>query len=110
MGAAHEALCGLRGAPVARPCKVATHKHVAAEYRIDRKTVKNIDKRHLEATLGPPDLSRVCRLAMDEFAIQKGYRYAMVIIETRRKEVLWVGAYEEGRMLSSKLCGDSLAK
>ena len=28
---------------------------------------------------------------MDEFAIQKGHRYATVIIEPTRKRVLWVG-------------------
>ena len=28
---------------------------------------------------------------MDEFAIQKGHRYATVILEPRRKRVLWVG-------------------
>jgi len=28
---------------------------------------------------------------MDEFAIQKGHRYATVIVEPQRKEVLWVG-------------------
>jgi transposase len=68
-----------------------THKHVASEYGIDRKTVKTIDKRYLEKTVGPPDLSNVRLLAMDEFAIQKGHRYATVIIEPERKEVLWVG-------------------
>ncbi len=76
---------------VARLCKVATHKHVAAEYKIDRKTVKTIDKRYLEETIPPADLSNVRVLAMDEFAIQKGHRYATVIIEPKRKEVLWIG-------------------
>ncbi len=76
---------------VARMCKVATHKHVAAEYGIDRKTVKAIDKRHMAAELGPVDLSDVRQLVMDEFAIQKGHRYATVMVEARRKEVLWVG-------------------
>ncbi len=28
---------------------------------------------------------------MDEFAIQKGHRYATVIVEPLRKRVLWVG-------------------
>jgi transposase len=28
---------------------------------------------------------------MDEFAIQKGHRYATIIVEPQRKEVLWVG-------------------
>jgi transposase len=76
---------------VARLCRVMTHKHVAEEYGIDRKTVKNIDKRYLEKTIGPPDLSSVRLLAMDEFAIQKGHRYATVVIAPERKEVLWVG-------------------
>jgi len=76
---------------VARLCKVLPHKHVSAEYGINRKTVKTIDKRYLEKTLGPPDFSEVRLLAMDEFAIQKGHRYATVVIEPTRKEVLWVG-------------------
>lgn len=76
---------------VARMCTVMTHKHVAQEYGIDRKTVKAIDKRYLERTIGPPDLSEVRMLAMDEFAIHKGHRYATVIVDPQRKEVLWVG-------------------
>ena len=30
-------------------------------------------------------------IAIDEFAIQKGHRYATVIVEPTRKRVLWVG-------------------
>lgn len=78
-------------ASVARLCKVATHKHVAQEYGIDRKTVKAIDKAYLEQHLAAPRLEEVTELAMDEFAIQKGHRYATVFIEPHRKEVLWVG-------------------
>jgi transposase len=69
---------------------VATVKHVAQAFSIDRKTVKTIDKRYLEKALGPPDLSRVCVLAMDEFAIAKGQRYATLFVDAQRKEVLWV--------------------
>lgn len=76
---------------VARLCKVATHKHVATEYGINRKTVKNIEKRYLQRELGPIDLEGVELLAMDEFAIQKGHRYATVIIDPTCKKVLWLG-------------------
>lgn len=76
---------------VARMCQGTTIKNTAAFYGLSRRTVKRIDKAYLEETLGPPDLSAVEAIAMDEFAIQKGHRYATVIIEPIRKEVLWVG-------------------
>jgi transposase len=37
------------------------------------------------------DLDGVTRIAMDEFAIQKGHRYATVVVDVTRKRVLWVG-------------------
>src|SRR5690606_1266057 len=58
---------------------------------LDWKTVKAIDFRHLERSLGPPNLDGVRLLAMDEFAIQKGHRYATVVVDPERKRVLWVG-------------------
>lgn len=76
---------------VARMCKVLPIKHVAAEYHLDWKTVKAIDREYLTRTLGPPDLAGVTQLVMDEFALQKGHRYATVILEPQSKRVLWVG-------------------
>jgi transposase len=76
---------------VARWCKVATVKHVAQQYGLNRKTVKEIDKRYLKRELGPVDLSNIRLLAMDEFAIQKGHRYATVIVDPICKRVLWIG-------------------
>jgi len=76
---------------VARLCKIASVKQVAAEYGINEKTAKKFDKRYLEEELGPVDLSGLTVLAMDEFAIQKGHRYATVIVDPTCKRVLWVG-------------------
>lgn len=76
---------------VARLCRVASIKHVAEFFSLSWWTVKSIDKRHLSETLGPVDLSGVSLLAMDEFAIRKGHRYATVIVEPRTKRVLWIG-------------------
>ena len=66
-------------------------RHVAAYYGLDWDTVKQIDCRHLERELGPVDLAGVVAIGMDEFAIQKGHRYATEIVEPSRKRVLWVG-------------------
>jgi transposase len=77
-------------ASVARLCKVMPVRHVSAFYGLSWTTVKLIDLRHLVRELGPPRLDGVEVIGMDEFAIQKGHRYATVIVEPYRKAVLWV--------------------
>ena len=78
-------------ASVSRLCKVMSVRHVAAFYGLAWTTVKRIDHRALAAELGPVDVTGVTVIGMDEFAIQKGQRYATVIVDPRRKRVLWVG-------------------
>jgi transposase len=76
---------------VARMCQLMAVKHVASYFRLGWDRVKGIDKRWLRKSLGPVDLRGVQVIAMDEFAIQKGHRYATVIVDALRKRVLWVG-------------------
>lgn len=76
---------------VARLCAMTSLRQAARWFGLDWKTVKRIDFEHLQRTLGPVDLSGVTVIAMDEFAIQKGHRYATVVVEPARKRVLWVG-------------------
>lgn len=76
---------------VGRLCKVASILHVARHFELDWKTVKDLDRRYLERHLGPVNLDGIEVIAMDEFAIQKGHRYATVVVEPTRKRVLWVG-------------------
>lgn len=76
---------------VARLCAATSIRTVARWFGLDWKTVKTVDFEQLQRTLGPVDFSDVTVLAMDEFAIQKGHRYATVVIEPQRKRVLWVG-------------------
>jgi transposase len=76
---------------VCRLCEVLPIKHVAEFYGLGWDTVKRIDKDHLQETLGPPDLAGLKAIVMDEFAIQKGHRYATVIVEPYTRRVLWVG-------------------
>ena len=56
-------------------------RHVAQFYGLVWTTVKRIDKRHLERELGPVDLEDVRVIAMDEFAIHKSHRYAIMAFE-----------------------------
>jgi len=79
------------GESVAQLCKVASIRHVANYFGLDWKTVKELDFANLQRELGPVDLDGLDVIGMDEFAIQKGHRYATVIVEPTRKRVLWVG-------------------
>jgi transposase len=76
---------------VVRLCAVMSTGHVAEYFGRNWKTVKEIDKRTLARRPGPVDLDGVTVIGMDEFAIQRGHRYATLVIEPSRRRVLWVG-------------------
>lgn len=69
-------------------------KQVAELLGLHWHTVKAIDHQRLCREVEPPDLGRVRRLIMDEFALFKGHRYATVAICADTQQVLWIG---EGR-------------
>ena len=76
---------------VARLAQLLPIKHVAAWFGLCWDTVQAIDQAAMEARLGPIDLTGVRRIAIDEFAIQKGHRYATSVVDPSTKRVLWVG-------------------
>lgn len=54
-------------------------------------TVKRIDKAHLQSTVGAAPTTGARIIGMDEFAIQRGHRYATVIVDLETGKLLWVG-------------------
>ena len=76
---------------IARLCDILPVRQAAEFYDVAWHTAKRIHKHYLIETLGAPDLSNIKVIGMDEFAIEKGHRYATVIIEPKTRRVLWVG-------------------
>lgn len=64
---------------------------VASFFGLGWHTVKALDKALLKTRLAEPDWASIRYLAMDEFALHKGHRYATVVIEPISRQVLWVG-------------------
>jgi len=64
---------------------------VAQFYGLGWHTVKALDKARLSAELEAPDWTSIRYLAIDEFALHKGHRYATVVIDPLRRQVLWLG-------------------
>lgn len=64
---------------------------VARFYDLGWHTVKTVDKAWLRASIQEPDWSRIEYLAMDEFALHKGHRYATVVVDPISRQVLWLG-------------------
>jgi transposase len=76
---------------VARLAQVLPLKQVADWFGLSWDTVRAIDRAALARRLGPSDLSAVRVIAIDEFALRKGRRYATVVVEPATRRVLWVG-------------------
>ena len=76
---------------IARLCDILPIRQAAEFYGVAWHTAKRVHKNYLVETLGAADLSNLTVIAMDEFAIQKGHRYATVIVEPQTRRVLWVG-------------------
>ena len=74
--------------------RVLPVRHVSELLGLHWHTVKAIDHQRLRREVRSPDLRRVRRLVMDEFALHKGHRYATVAICAETQQVLWIG---EGR-------------
>ena len=76
-----------------RLAQVMPIKKVAELFHVSWDTVKQIDKRSLSTRLGPmekADFSGVRRIAIDEFALHRGQRYATLVVDVDTKRVLWV--------------------
>jgi transposase len=64
---------------------------VARHLGLNWKTVKDIDKYHLEQDYGQPELNGLSILAVDEISIRKGHQYLTVVLDYVSGRVVFVG-------------------
>lgn len=76
---------------VALGCAKLPVKHVAEFFGLHWSTVREIDRRRLQALIAGLPEPEPRRLVMDEFALYKGHRYASVVLDADTRRVLWIG-------------------
>jgi transposase len=81
-------------------CEKATIKDVSDIVGLGWDSVKEIFKGHLRRQLKKRSLSHVRRIAVDEFAVRKGYHYLTVVLDLDSGQVLWSA---EGRSADALL-------
>lgn len=68
-----------------------TIEDIAHNVNMSWNTVKNIEKAYLQRHFSKPDLSKVRRIAIDEFAVARGHEYMTVVMDLDTTRVLHVG-------------------
>lgn len=63
---------------------------VAQHYELDWESVRRLDEEQLEAEFSDVDVSNLQYLAIDEFALHKGHRYATVFMDLAKRQVVYV--------------------
>ncbi len=91
-------------------CGKMTNKSVAEVCRINWKTVKSIDKKHLsQMKVGLGELSPK-GIGVDEVAYEKGQKYLTIVRELEHNRVIWIGIGRKKEVLDQFFTELGLAK
>ena len=82
-------------------CKVMTVTEVAQHLQLDWKTVKEIDKQHLEILYGQPNYDGLRILAVDEISLRKGHNYLTIVLDYETGRVIHVGNGRKAKTLTA---------
>ena len=76
---------------VGRRCRVMTITDVAKEFRLDWKTVKELDKHYMREQLRKTGTPAPQVIGIDEISIRKGHTYRIVVSDLIRRRAIWFG-------------------
>lgn len=79
---------------VGRRCRVMTIADVAKEFRLDWKTVKELDKQYMREQLRRTGTPAPKVIGIDEISIRKGYTYRIVVSDLIRRRAIWFGGQD----------------
>lgn len=72
-------------------CREMTHSTVAERERLQRDTVKDLDKLYMQQQLEKAGMPAPRVIGVDEISIRKGHNYRIVVSDLERGRPIWVG-------------------
>jgi transposase len=79
---------------VGRRCQTATIKDVAAETRVDWKTVKTLEMEYMREQLRRAGKPKPKIIGIDEVSIRKGHTYRIVVSDLELHRPIWFGGID----------------
>lgn len=79
---------------IGKRCQSSSIKEVATEYRLDWKTVKELEKQYLQEKLRRGGTIKPHIIGIDEIAIAKGHAYRIVVSDLEKKRPIWFGGMD----------------
>lgn len=79
---------------VGRRCRVTTIREVAREFRLDWKTVKELDCQYMREQLKRIGTSAPEVIGIDEVSMRKGHTYRIIVSDLVRKRAIWFGGID----------------
>ena len=76
---------------IGRRCRESTVSAVADEFRLDWKTVKDLDKEYMSEQLKRAGTPTPRAIGIDEISVRKGHTYRIVVSDLDRRRAIWVG-------------------
>lgn len=78
-------------------CRSSTISDVAKEFRLDWKTVKELDKQYMQEQLRRAPKPRPKVIGIDEISVRKGHTYRIVVSDLERRCPIWFGGKDRSQ-------------
>ena len=78
-------------------CRSSSISDVAKEFRLDWKTVKELDKQYMQEQLRRATKARPKVIGIDEISVQKGHTYRIVVSDLERRRAIWFGGKDRSQ-------------
>jgi len=76
---------------VGKRCRSSAIRDVAKEFRLDWKTVKELEKQYMRELLKKQKIPKPNVIGIDEISIRKGHTYRIVVSDLERHIPIWFG-------------------